>query len=191
MMDHSSANSSHIRWLKALSTSGRLSVIRAIPSIGGDIKNPDAKEGALKRTPVAAVATLPKMWKTTAAELATDPAWCFPLVARDRSRGAFVIGRPRDGVLAREAVELAEDLTRRVALALDNARLYEQQQLTSQALQRSLLPPELPQIPGIDLSVAHQVAGEGNEVGGDFYDVYPAGPNRWRFAIGDVCGTGP
>jgi serine phosphatase RsbU (regulator of sigma subunit) len=123
--------------------------------------------------------------------LASDAAWCFPLAARGRSLGVVVIGRPRGDRPAREALELAEDLARRAALALDNARLYEQQQLTSQALQRSLLPPELPQIPGIDLSVAHQVAGEGNEVGGDFYDVFPAGPGRWRFAIGDVCGTGP
>jgi carboxylesterase len=46
-------------------------VIRSIPSIGGDIKNPGAQEGALKKTPVASVATLPKMWKTTAAELAS------------------------------------------------------------------------------------------------------------------------
>jgi serine phosphatase RsbU (regulator of sigma subunit) len=126
-----------------------------------------------------------------AVALASDAAWCFPLNARGRSLGMVVIGRPRGDRLSREALELAEDLARRAALALDNARLYEQQQLTSQALQRSLLPPELPQIPGVDLAVAHEVAGEGNEVGGDFYDVFPAGENRWRFAIGDVCGTGP
>jgi carboxylesterase len=46
-------------------------LVRAIPSIGGDIKNPGAQEGALKKTPVASVATLPAMWKTTAAELAS------------------------------------------------------------------------------------------------------------------------
>jgi carboxylesterase len=46
-------------------------VIRAIPSIGGDIKDPGAQEGALKRTPVASVATLPRMWKATVAELAS------------------------------------------------------------------------------------------------------------------------
>jgi serine phosphatase RsbU (regulator of sigma subunit)/anti-sigma regulatory factor (Ser/Thr protein kinase) len=126
-----------------------------------------------------------------AVALASDAAWCFPLAARGRSLGMVVIGRPRGDRLPREALELAEDLARRAALALDNARLYEQQQLTSQALQRSLLPPELPRIPGVDLAVAHEVAGEGNEVGGDFYDVFPAGENRWRFAIGDVCGTGP
>ena len=46
-------------------------LIRAIPSIGGDIKNPGAQEGATKKTPVAAVATLPGMWKATVAELAS------------------------------------------------------------------------------------------------------------------------
>ena len=121
----------------------------------------------------------------------SDAAWCFPLAARGRSLGVVVIGRPAVTGRRAKRLELAEDLARRAALALDNARLYEQQQLTSQALQRSLLPPELPRIPGVDLAVAHEVAGEGNEVGGDFYDVFPAGESRWRFAIGDVCGTGP
>jgi serine phosphatase RsbU (regulator of sigma subunit)/anti-sigma regulatory factor (Ser/Thr protein kinase) len=125
------------------------------------------------------------------AELASDPAWCFPLVARDRSLGVFIIGRPREGALAREAVELAEDLTRRVALALDNARLYSEQRQATNALQRSLLPPELPDIPGVELAAGYEAAGEGNEVGGDFYDVFEATPGRWRFAIGDVCGKGP
>ena len=46
-------------------------VVRAIPSIGGDIKKPGVQEGAAKKTPVASVATLPAMWKTTAAELAS------------------------------------------------------------------------------------------------------------------------
>ena len=126
-----------------------------------------------------------------AAELASDPAWLFPLVARDRSLGVIVIGRPREGALAGEAVELAEDLTRRVALALDNARLYDEQQQATNALQRSLLPPELPDIPGMELAAGYEAAGEGNEVGGDFYDVFEATPGRWRFAIGDVCGKGP
>jgi serine phosphatase RsbU (regulator of sigma subunit)/anti-sigma regulatory factor (Ser/Thr protein kinase) len=126
-----------------------------------------------------------------AAELASDPAWCFPLVARNRSLGVFVIGRPREGALAREAVELAADLTRRVALALDNARLYSEQRQANSALQRSLLPPELPEIPGVDVAAGYEAAGEGNEVGGDFYDVFEVAAGRWRFAIGDVCGKGP
>ncbi len=167
----------------------------------------DALTGLLNQTPApqvmpgdgarpwslgaSASATVPEPRFGAAAELATDPAWCFPLVARDRGLGIIVIGRPREGALAREAVELAEDLTRRVALALDNARLYAEQRQATSALQRSLLPPELPDIPGMELAAGYEAAGEGNEVGGDFYDVFEARPGRWRFAIGDVCGTGP
>jgi carboxylesterase len=54
-------------------------VVRSIPSIGGDIKKPGTSEGAAKRTPVASVATMPRMWKTTAAELAlvTQPVLVY------------------------------------------------------------------------------------------------------------------
>ncbi|HEV3381433.1 MAG TPA: SpoIIE family protein phosphatase [Trebonia sp.] len=139
--------------------------------------------------------------------MASDSAWCFPLSARGRGLGAVVIGRPREDRRwqdppPRESLELAEDLARRAALALDNARLYERQRMTSQALQHSLLPPELPEIPRIEFAAEYEAAGEANEVGGDFYDVFPVahrddggdgggGWRRWRFAIGDVCGTGP
>jgi serine phosphatase RsbU (regulator of sigma subunit)/anti-sigma regulatory factor (Ser/Thr protein kinase) len=130
--------------------------------------------------------------------LAADSAWWFPLTARGRGLGAVVIGRPRDDRRwqdppPRESLELASDLARRAGLALDNARLYERQRATCRALQRSLLPPELPDIPRAELAAQYEAAGEANEVGGDFYDVFGAGPggSRWRFAIGDVCGTGP
>jgi serine phosphatase RsbU (regulator of sigma subunit) len=88
-------------------------------------------------------------------------------------------------------LELTEDLAGRAALAIDNARLYEEQADMSRTLQRSLLPPDIPVIPGLDLAVVYEPAGgESSEVGGDFYDVFNVG-RRWRFAIGDVCGTGP
>lgn len=61
----------------------------------------------------------------------------------------------------------------------------------SQSLQRSLLPPELPHIPGVEVEVIYRAAGEGNEVGGDFYDLFPIRDGAYGFAIGDVCGTGP
>ena len=128
--------------------------------------------------------------------MASDSAWCFPLTARGRSLGAVVIGRQREDRRwqdppPRESLELAEDLARRAALALDNARLYERQRMTSQALQHSLLPPELPEVPCTELAAEYEAAGEANEVGGDFYDVFAVGERRWRFAIGDVSGTGP
>jgi serine phosphatase RsbU (regulator of sigma subunit)/anti-sigma regulatory factor (Ser/Thr protein kinase) len=133
----------------------------------------------------------PELHTAMTAELVSDPAWCFPLRARDRSPGVFVIGRPRGGAMARDALDLAEDLSRRAALALDNARLYSEQRQATRALQRSLLPPELPDIPGVDLAAAYEAAGERNEVGGDFYDVFEVARGRWRFTIGDVCGKGP
>lgn len=113
-----------------------------------------------------------------------------PLVARNRVIGMLTLGKPADERFRQEVLELAEDLSRRAALALDNARLYSERTAISQSLQRSLLPPELPQIPGVEAEVIYRAAGEGNQVGGDFYDLFPIRPGCWGFAIGDVCGTG-
>jgi PAS domain S-box-containing protein len=59
------------------------------------------------------------------------------------------------------------------------------------ALQRSLLPPHLPEIPGVELGAAYRAGSEGSVVGGDFYDVFDLGAGRWGIAIGDVRGKGP
>ncbi|MBC7271885.1 MAG: SpoIIE family protein phosphatase [Streptomyces sp.] len=115
----------------------------------------------------------------------------LPLVARNRVIGMLTLGKPTDDHFRQEILELAEDLSRRAALALDNARLYSERTAISQSLQRSLLPPELPQIDGVEVEVIYRAAGEGNEVGGDFYDVFPIRDGAYGFAIGDVCGTGP
>ncbi|WP_248962962.1 PP2C family protein-serine/threonine phosphatase [Sphaerisporangium perillae] len=114
----------------------------------------------------------------------------FPLMARGRSLGLMCLGR--SGRFPDDVAQLAEDLGRRAALAMDNARLYAQQADANRALQRSLLPPGTPaETPGLDYSVVYEPAGETNEVGGDFYDLFTTGEGTWRFAIGDVCGTGP
>jgi PAS domain S-box-containing protein len=115
----------------------------------------------------------------------------LPLVARNRVIGMLTLGKPSDDHFRQEILELAEDLSRRAALALDNARLYSERTAISQALQRSLLPPGLPQVPGVEVDVIYRAAGEGNEVGGDFYDLFPIRDGAYGFAIGDVCGTGP
>ncbi|MGV2920114.1 SpoIIE family protein phosphatase [Streptomyces alfalfae] len=115
----------------------------------------------------------------------------LPLVARNRVIGMLTLGKPSDEHFRQEILELAEDLSRRAALALDNARLYSERTAISQSLQRSLLPPGLPQVPGVEVDVIYRAAGEGNEVGGDFYDLFPIRDGAYGFAIGDVCGTGP
>ncbi|WP_141576451.1 SpoIIE family protein phosphatase [Actinomadura sp. WMMA1423] len=145
------------------------------------------------------LATAPEEVRAAVGDAATDQVYAFPLIARGRRIGTIVIGRPSGDRFPRSAIELAEELSRRAALAVDNARLFSAQTAMSSALQRSLLPPGIPEIPGLEVAVVYEPAGEGSEVGGDFYDVFesgrrpgdPAPASRWRFAIGDVCGTGP
>ncbi|WP_018657010.1 SpoIIE family protein phosphatase [Actinomadura flavalba] len=143
------------------------------------------------------LAAAPADVRAAAGRTADDQVYAFPLIARGRRIGAIVIGRPPGDRFPRSAVELAEELGRRAALAIDNARLYSEQTSMSSALQRSLLPPGIPDIPGLEVAVVYEPAGEGSEVGGDFYDVFATAAQpttaapRWRFAIGDVCGTGP
>ncbi|WP_101382395.1 SpoIIE family protein phosphatase [Kitasatospora acidiphila] len=160
----------------------------------------DPLRALLRRTPAAARITADgtAFW-TGPAEAATaaEPAGLIgetvvlPLSARNRTIGLLVLGTRAGVSFRQETVELAEDLSRRGALAMDNSRLYSERSATSQALQRSLLPPELPKIPGVEVEVFYQAAGEGNEVGGDFYDLFAIREGTYGFAIGDVCGTGP
>ncbi|WP_242513902.1 PP2C family protein-serine/threonine phosphatase [Streptomyces leeuwenhoekii] len=56
-------------------------------------------------------------------------------------------------------------------------------------LQRTLLPPVLPAVPGLQLACHYQTASV-QEFGGDFYDVFPLDAGRWAFFLGDVCGKG-
>jgi sigma-B regulation protein RsbU (phosphoserine phosphatase) len=60
----------------------------------------------------------------------------------------------------------------------------------ARTLQRSFLPPTAPVVPGLEIATAYRPAGDGTEVGGDFYDVFPAGPRDWVVALGDVSGKG-
>ena len=84
---------------------------------------------------------------------------------------------------------LAQELGRRAATAVENARLYTDRSRIAATLQQSLLPPELPEIPGFRLAALYRPAGEQNEVGGDFYDVFEV-PGGWMVLVGDVAGQG-
>jgi PAS domain S-box-containing protein len=115
-----------------------------------------------------------------------------PLRTRGRVLGALVLVATRSGrVYDVEDLHLAEELAGRAAVAIDNARLFQERTHVARTLQKSLLPPNLPEIPGIDLAARYEPAGEGNEVGGDFFDVFRWGRRRWALVIGDVSGKGP
>ncbi len=115
-----------------------------------------------------------------------------PLIARRHVLGALSLlrlegARPYD----ENDLVLGQELARRAALALDNARLYESTRHLALTLQQSLLPHAFPRIPGVNLSGFYRPAAEGQDVGGDFYDAFSIEEGRFAFSIGDVCGKGP
>ena len=124
------------------------------------------------------------------AELGCRTAMVVPLVARGRTLGTLTLVSSDDREYSAADLSLAEDVGRRAALAVDNARLYRERTQVARTLQRSLLPPHLPEIPGIEVAARYHAAGEGNEVGGDFYDLFRTGKDDWAVLIGDVCGKG-
>jgi serine phosphatase RsbU (regulator of sigma subunit) len=91
---------------------------------------------------------------------------------------------PRDEAILAQLGQLA-------SVAIVNAQLYGRERHIAHVLQRSLLPLALPTIAGLGASVRFWPAGEGIEVGGDFYDLFPARDGAYAVVIGDVQGKGP
>ncbi|WP_435854931.1 SpoIIE family protein phosphatase [Streptomyces massasporeus] len=117
-------------------------------------------------------------------------ALAYRLVAGGRPLGTLVIGRSGKAGFPDEITGLAEDLSRRVALAVGAARQYARQATISAVLQRGLLPGAVAEIPGMRSALVYEPCDKGGP-SGDFYDLFPAGDGRWCFAVGDVQGKGP
>jgi serine phosphatase RsbU (regulator of sigma subunit) len=113
-----------------------------------------------------------------------------PLWARGRGLGAITFGAGPDRSYDEEDLRIAVDLARRAALALDNARAYETQREIAATLQRSLLPPALPDVGQFAVAATYKTPGDTVLVGGDFYDLFPLRGSGWGIAIGDVQGKG-
>ncbi|HEY5196862.1 MAG TPA: GAF domain-containing SpoIIE family protein phosphatase [Solirubrobacteraceae bacterium] len=125
------------------------------------------------------------------------------LAAGGGVEGGLFLGHPEPRVFNAAAESLAVSVARHAAIAIANSRLYEatrresegrrvafeERDRVARVLQRSLLPPSLPAIPGLELAARYEAAGE--SVGGDFYDVFQIGRGDWGVILGDVCGRGP
>jgi serine phosphatase RsbU (regulator of sigma subunit)/PAS domain-containing protein len=115
---------------------------------------------------------------------------CVPLSDGERSYGVLTLaGQAGQGRFGMADAGLVEELGEQMALAIRADRLFRRRSDVADALQASLLPRQLRQIPGTEVAAVHVPATSEREVGGDFYDVYPAG-DGWGTAIGDVCGKG-
>ena len=101
-----------------------------------------------------------------------------------------VIDSPTRQFTARDEAILTQ-LAQLTSVAISNAQLYERERTIARTLQRSLRPGGLPPVKGLSAAVRFRPAGEGIELGGDFYDLFEAGDGAWTALIGDVQGKGP
>ncbi len=112
-----------------------------------------------------------------------------PLLVGGTLIGTLYIGqRQRRSFTAADRTWL-QLIADRVALAVQQAGIFEREHRIAETLQRSLLPEHLPEIPGVAIA-ARYLAGGAGAVGGDWYDVVPLGDGRLGLAMGDVVGHG-
>ena len=115
---------------------------------------------------------------------------CVPITDGTHRHGVLTLLRSASaGQFGLADAALAEEIGALLGLAIAGRRVLQQRTEAADALRASLLPPVLKTIPGVEIASAHLTPTTGQEVGGDFYDVYPT-PGGWGVAIGDVCGKG-
>jgi PAS domain S-box-containing protein len=171
----------------------------ALRRAGADARAPDGRRRLM------ALAGDPRVVRALEAEQATfledlgahgdavlgQSATLVPLIARGRAVGVLSLGwRDVGRRPARDEWSLIEALAQRIALAVDGAVQYRERAHVAQTLQASLLPAALPEVPRADVAAEYLAAGEGMEVGGDFYDVFALDDGAFAMVIGDVLGKG-
>jgi PAS domain S-box-containing protein len=113
-----------------------------------------------------------------------------PLVVGGRPLGAFAVLFSEERAIGADDVELALTFGAQAAQALERARLYEHEHRVAETLQRSLLPAQLPSLPGMSLAASYLPGGAGLQVGGDWYDALELPGGGLALVAGDVVGHG-
>jgi PAS domain S-box-containing protein len=113
-----------------------------------------------------------------------------PLVVEGRAIGSVHVGTLFARDFSPEDLSLLGLAADRAGLAIERVRVFEREHRIAQRLQESLLPDELPQVPGIIAAARYQPAGAGSQVGGDWYDVLLQPDGNMLLVIGDVAGRG-
>jgi PAS domain S-box-containing protein len=144
----------------------------------------DISDDLLKRTAIPSLLPVIR-------ELAPRSAVTVPLRTRGRTIGSLVAywsatpRRYKDSDLP-----LFEELTKRAAVAIENARLFEREREIAAEFQRAALPISLPQVTGIRFDAVYVPASDRELLGGDWYDALRLNDGRIVVSIGDVAGSG-
>ncbi|MGD0704347.1 MAG: SpoIIE family protein phosphatase [Trebonia sp.] len=115
---------------------------------------------------------------------------CVPIADSTAGYGALTLARqPASGRFGVADLGLAEELGRHLGTAIRVDRMFRRRSEVAEALQASLMPANLPDVPWLEFAAAYIGATQWQEISGDFYDVFPSS-DGWAIAIGDVCGKG-
>jgi serine phosphatase RsbU (regulator of sigma subunit) len=113
-----------------------------------------------------------------------------PLVLDDEVIGVLHVSSLQPDRFSPDDLALLERVGERAALAIGHAQLRERERAVAEALQHSLLPERLPEVPGVGLAARYLSRAHGVHVGGDFYDAVRPGGGELGLSIGDVAGKG-
>ncbi|MEE1930779.1 SpoIIE family protein phosphatase [Streptomyces sp. TRM 70351] len=113
----------------------------------------------------------------------------YPLISGEELIGALTLTTRL--ALPGSTLVTLENLADQIAVGTRQHRLLDRLKETTRALERPLLPPRLPDLPGFGLAARYAPYGEGLHIGGDFYDAFTAPDGRHVLVMGDVCGKGP
>jgi len=143
-------------------------------------------EAALRSRAHAAGAGVP-WWN----EIPGVNATVFPLSAHDRDLGSLVLlhwaGARSSSAVYRTTME---ELAVRIAVAVENAMLYQRERRLARVLQTAMLPSSMPNVPGYSYHASYLPATVEADVGGDWYDVFALADGRIALSVGDVAGHG-
>jgi len=178
--------------------------LRSIADTVGDISTFDPAKGYAKSLRTGRPLVIPVVDEESLSRIASVPERVAPGLAAGihsylmvplRARGVVLGGAEFIRMQDREPfgqadVALAEELTARAALCIDNARLYRRERATALTLQRSLLPQDVHRTLGMEIAHRYLPSSVVSEVGGDWFDVVPLSCGRVALVVGDVMGHG-
>jgi GAF domain-containing protein/anti-sigma regulatory factor (Ser/Thr protein kinase) len=178
--------------------------LRSIADTVGEISTFDPTKGYAKSLRTGRPLVIPVVDEESLSRIAKMPERVAPGLAAGihsylmvplRARGVVLGGAEFIRMQDREPfgqadIALAEELTARAALCIDNARLYRRERATALTLQRSLLPQDVHRTLGMEIAHRYLPSSVVSEVGGDWFDVVPLSCGRVALVVGDVMGHG-